>query len=84
MFVSCNIVNVGVGDLLLLGDETKTPNMEQKVQAFSSPYIKLSMSFRHQKFTKSDRLVKKLSCNTGLHIILPVYILKILLARNYF
>ena len=55
-----------------------------KFTHFLSPYSELPMRFRHQKFTKSDRLVKKLSCNTGLHIIFPVYILKILLPKNYF
>ena len=55
-----------------------------KFTHFLSPYSELPMRFRHQKFKKSDRLVKKLSCNTGLHIIFPVYILKILLPKNYF
>ena len=55
-----------------------------KFTHFLSPYSELPMRFRHQKFKKSDRLVKKLSCNTGLHIIFPVYILNILLPKNYF
>ena len=45
-----------------------------KTTSFLSPYSKLPISFCHQKFTKSDRLVEKLSCNTCLDILSSVYI----------
>ena len=58
-------------------------DMEKNVTTFSSAYSELPMRFCHQKCTKSDTLVKKRSCNNSLHIILPVYIFKILLAKDY-
>ena len=50
---------------------------------FLSPYNELPVRFCHQKFTKSDRLSKKLSRNTDLHILFPVYILKIFLPKKF-
>ena len=41
-----------------------------------STYSELSVSFCIQKFTKTDKLVNKLSCNSWLHILFSVYIFK--------